>query len=307
MSGTLGAVVVAFCGNLAIAVAKLVGAAVSGSASLLAEGLHSIVDTGNEVFLYLGLHFEQRRPVPEHPFGFGRERFFWSFMAAVFIFAGGAVVSLYEGVDKWRHPHAVTAVGWAFGILAFAFVAEGGSLLYSLRQASCEAGRRQMGLWRYLRLTRDSTLLTVVLEDSAALLGLILAATGLGLAVFTGDTRWDAAGSLAVGALLVVLAFVLGARNHALLIGKAAAKDVRREIEALIRQTAFVEAIRDSYTVQLAPDKLLLAAHLQVRDSVCGDGGVGRHIDHLERQLMARIPSLQLVFLEIEPPGREVR
>lgn len=300
MAGTQRTVIVALVANLAIAGAKFVGAWLSGSAGLVAEALHSLVDTGNEGFLYLGLALQRRPGSPSHPLGYGRERFFWSFVAAIFIFAGGSLFALQHGWARWQEPAPITDFQWAFAILAFAFLAEGISLAIALRQAKKGARKRRLDLLRHMRTTPDSTLLTVVLEDGGALVGLAFAAMGLTMTLLTGDPRWDAAASMAIGCMLGVLAFILGGRAHSLLIGQAADTRTLDKIDRILQDAPFVARVVDSYTTQLSPENLILAAHIQVNVDLSADTA-GALIACLEEQLIAQIPALQHIFIEIEP------
>lgn len=300
MAETTRTVIVALVANLAIAGAKFVGAGLTGSAGLVAEALHSLVDTGNQGFLYLGLALQRRPGTRAHPLGHGRERFFWSFIAAIFIFAGGSLFALQHGLAKWRHPEPISDFPWAFAILAFAFAAEGISLLISLRQARQGARQRRLGLLRHMRTTPDSTLLTVVLEDSGALVGLAFAAGGLTMTMLTGDARWDAAASMAIGFTLGVLAFILGGRAHSLLIGQAADTPTLDTIDRILRSAPFVKRVVDSYTTQLSPEMLILAAHIQLNEDLSAERA-GSLIACLEERLVEEIPALQHIFIEIEP------
>jgi cation diffusion facilitator family transporter len=299
MDGTRKAVIVAFIGNVAITIAKFVGAFFSGSVAIFAEGLHSVVDTFNQVFLYLGLHLQERPASDKHPFGYGKERFFWSFVAAIFIFASGALVSFYEGAEKFRHPEPLRDLGWALGVLAFAFVAEFLSFRVSygeLRERAREAGK---GVWAHLRTTRDPTLAAVFVEESAALVGILIALAGVGLTALTGNGRFDAAASIAIGALLTFLAFLLGARSRSLLLGQGALPEELEAIQRIFAESAFVEQVIDCYTMQLGPDELLLAAHLQIRRDLSTQE-IEARMDALEQDLAAAVPSLKRVFLEAE-------
>ncbi|MNS14949.1 Ferrous-iron efflux pump FieF [compost metagenome] len=297
--GTRKAVVVAFIGNLIIAVAKFVGAFFSGSVALFAEGLHSVVDSFNQVFLYLGLHLQSRPASPTHPFGYGKERFFWSFIAAIFIFATGAVVAFHEGWAKWQHPEPLSDVRWALGVLAFAFVAEALSLRVSyveLARRAKEAGKNTLA---FLVTTRDPTLAAVVVEESAALLGILVAATGVGLAWWTGDGRYDAAASICIGALLTGLAFMLGGKSRSLLLGQGALPEELALIEAIFEASPDVEKVIDCYTMQLGPDELLLAAHLQIPRNLSTQQ-IEDRLDAIEQDLARAVPALKRIFLEAE-------
>lgn len=303
MAETKRTVLVALAANLAIAAAKFAGAALTGSAGMLAEGFHSLVDTGNQGFLFLGLHLQGRPRSPAHPMGYGRERFFWSFVAAIFIFAGGSLLSLQHGIAKWQAPEPIGDYLWAYAILGFALLAEGTSLGISLRQALGGARRRRQGLWGYLRRTPDATLLTVVLEDSGAIVGLLLAASGLGLTQLTGDARWDALATMLIGVLLAILAFILGGRAHSLLIGQAADTRTLERIDHMLGAAPFVDRVVDAYTSYLSPESLILAAHVQVREGL-STREASDLVAGLEAELARQIPSLRHIFIEIEPGER---
>lgn len=301
MAETKKAVIAALVANLSIAGVKFAGASVTGSAGLLAEALHSLVDTANEGFLYLGLALQQRPRSASHPMGHGRERFFWSFVAAIFIFAGGSLFALQHGLAKWQHPETITSYGWAVAVLAFAFLAEGSSLAISLREALKRARGRKLPFLRYLRTTPDSTLLTVVLEDCGALIGLGIASGGLAMTYLTGDARWDAAATMGIGLLLAALAFVLGGRAHSLLLGQAASTPTLNTIDRILNSAPFIERVVDSYTSFLSPEKLVLAAHVQVNEDLSA-ARAGVLIACLEEELSQAIPALEHIFIEIEPP-----
>jgi cation diffusion facilitator family transporter len=299
VEGTRRAVIVAFFGNLAIAIAKFVGAYFSGSVAILAEGLHSVVDSFNQVFLYLGLHFQERPATEQHPFGYGKERFFWSFIAAIFIFATGAVVSFYEGYAKWVHPEPLRDVRWALGVLAFAFVSEAASLRVAYAELADRAKEAGKGTLDFLITTRDPTLAAVVVEESAALLGIVVAASGVGLAAWTGNARWDAAASIGIGLLLTALAFMLGGKSRSLLLGQGALPEELERMQAIFEASPDVEKVIDLYTMQLGPDELLLAAHLQIRRDLSTQE-IEDRLDAIEQALARAVPSLKRIFLEAE-------
>src|SRR4051794_39846764 len=189
-------VLVALAANIAIAIAKLAAGLISGSAAMLAEGAHSVADTANQLFLLASLSFSKRKPDVEHPFGYGKERFLWSFMAAIFIFVSGAVFSIYEGVSRLLEDSGETSYTAAYVVLALGIVLEGSSLLRAVRQTQRDAEDSEREVRRYVRTSRDPTTKTVLFEDSAAVVGLLLAATGLALAQLTGEHAFDAAASI---------------------------------------------------------------------------------------------------------------
>jgi cation diffusion facilitator family transporter len=220
--GSTRAILAAFLANLGIALVKFVAFLFTGAASMLAESIHSVADTGNQALLALGGRSGRRAPTAEHPFGFGRERYFWAFLVAVVLFTLGSLFALFEGYEKLRHPHQIESPGWAFGALLVAIALES----WSLRTAVHEAGKVRAGQswWAFIRRSKSPELPVVLLEDVGALLGLGCALIGVSLAVVTGQSRFDAVGSIAIGLLLGVIAVVLGTEMRSLLIGEAATR-----------------------------------------------------------------------------------
>lgn len=299
MDGTRKAIWVAFGCNLAIAVSKLLGAWTSGSTALLAEGLHSSTDCFNQVFLFLGLRLQERQPTPDHPFGFGRERFFWTFVAAVFIFVAGALVSIYEGVEKCLHPHPLGDPRWAFAALAFALVMESWSLHVGWKELAAKATALGRSPLNHLLVSRDPTISAVVLEDLAAIAGVAIATAGVALSGWLHDPRWDGAGSIGVGLVLVWMAFTVGRRSRSLLIGMGANPEERERIDQVFEQAPAVVEVIDSYTLQLSPQTLLLAAHVRLAGGLDTDA-VARVVNDVEADLARAVPSLASIFIEVE-------
>ncbi len=230
--GSRRAIVAALLANLGIAAAKFVAFLFTGAASLLAETVHSLADTGNQALLLLGASRARRAANSEHPFGYGRERYFWSFVVALVLFSMGSLFAIYEGVEKVLHPHELVAPQWAIGVLLVAIALEAWSFHTAFLEAS--ALRAGENLWRFIRHAKSPELPVVLLEDTGALLGLLFALLGVGLAVWTGDPRFDALGSIAIGILLAAIAFVLAAEMKSLLIGESAAPAVQARIRASI-------------------------------------------------------------------------
>jgi cation diffusion facilitator family transporter len=218
--GSQRAIVAAFLANAGIAVAKFVGFAFTGAASMLAEAVHSVADTSNQGLLLLGGRRARRPATEQHPFGFGRERYFWSFVVAVVLFTAGALFALFEGEEKLRHPHELESAGWAVGILVVAVVLESFSLRTAVRESAHVKGEQSW--WGFVRHAKVPELPVVLLEDVGALCGLVFALTGVGLAEVTGNPRFDALGSLAIGLLLAVIAIILAMEMKSFLIGEAA-------------------------------------------------------------------------------------
>ena len=299
VAGTRKTVLVAFAGNLAIATAKFIGAYFSGSVAMLAEGLHSVVDTFNQVFLWLGLALQDRPPDDQHPFGHGKERFFWSFVAAIFIFATGSMVSLYEGVSKWLEPHQISNVSWAFATLTFSFAMEALSFRVCYQELAGRARKAGKGVWDYFMTTNDPTLAAVIVEEGAAQVGISIAMAGLGMAVLTGNPRWDAAASVAIGVLLMYLAYLLGRRSRSLLLGQGASAEELAAIQTIFAASPYVDQVIDCFTMQLGPDELLLASHLSFRRDL-SIGEIEDRLDDIEAALTRAVPTLKRIFLEAE-------
>jgi cation diffusion facilitator family transporter len=295
---------VALAANAAIALAKLVGGLVAGSSAMLSEAAHSAADTTNQVFLLASLRFSQRPPDVEHPFGYGKERFFWSFMAAVVIFVSGAVFSAFQGIERVAASGSEKeSFGVAYAVLGFALVAEGISLARAARQTRQEARSAGRGHLEFVRRSRDPTTKTVLFEDTAAVVGVLLALAGVAASQATGNPAWDGVASLAIAALLAGVAIGLGHQTYELLIGQAAEPEERRAIERILRAHPGVVDVGDLFTMVLAPDQLLVAAHIDVADECSGDE-VERLTEELEAQLRREVPSVWQVFLNPTPRER---
>ena len=294
-------VYVALAANAAIALAKLAGGLIAGSAAMLSEAAHSAADTMNQVFLLVSLQFSQRKPDVEHPFGYGKERFFWSFMAAVVIFVSGAVFSAFQGIERITASGSEKeSFGVAYAVLGFALVAESISLARALRQTRREANDADRGHAEFVRRSRDPTTKTVLFEDSVAVVGVVFALAGVAASQVTGNPAWDGVASLAIAVLLAIVAFGLGHQTYELLIGQAAEPEERRAIEEVIRGHPGVVDVGELFTMVLAPDQLLVAAHVDVDDGRTGDD-VERMTGELEDELRREVPSVWQVFLDPTP------
>jgi cation diffusion facilitator family transporter len=292
----------ALAANVVLAIAKLVAGLLTGSAALLAEAAHSVADTIDQLALLWSLRMGRRPPDDEHPFGHGKERFFWAFVAAVWIFLAGAVFSIGEGVLALRgggEPGG-TAVGLV--VLAVALVAEGTSLVRAARQVRGGASRSRDSLGRYVRELRDPAPRIVLLEDSAAVIGVILAAAGLIARHLTGSEAYDAAASIAIGVLLIAVAVAVGSHARDLLLGESARPEVREAIEAAALRHPAVEAVPALLTMHLAPDDLLVAANIELRDELTITDAE-RVADEIAADLREAEPSVRHVFLH-PSPGR---
>ncbi len=292
--GTRKAIVAAFLANLGIALAKFVAFAVTGSASLLAEAVHSVADTGNQGLLFLGGKRSRKAPTDEHPFGFGTERYFWAFVVALVLFTLGSLFALTEGIQKLLDPHELDSPIWAFGVLGIAIVAEGLSLRTARREAVPD--RRGRTWWRFIRTTKSPELPVVLLEDTGALVGLLFALVGISLAEITGNTRWDAMGSIGIGLLLGVIAVVLAIEMKSLLIGEGVGPAVETRIRDAILDGPEVERIIHLRTLHLGPDDVLLATKLEFScDTI---PALAHAIDVVEARVRASTPVTRLIYIE---------
>jgi cation diffusion facilitator family transporter len=296
-------VLVALAANASIALAKLAAGLITGSSAILAETAHSIADTMNQVFLLFSLRFGEREPDAEHPFGYGKERFFWAFLAAVGIFVAGAGFSLYEGLSRIFGPEVKEgSYAIAYAVLAFAAVAEGTSLIRAVRHTRGEARDRRQSHLGYVRESRDPTTKTVLFEDSAAVIGVVIAFAGVALHEMTGDQLYDGLASVAIAVLLGVVAVGLGRDTRALLIGEAATAQEREAIEAILQARPEVDGVLELLTMALAPDRLLVAARIDLANGLTTDE-VERASSAIDRELRERVPGVWQVFLDATPRG----
>jgi len=289
------AVLAALAANLGIAITKFIAFVVSGSTSMLAESVHSVADTGNQVLLLVGRGRADRPASEEHPFGFGRERYFYGFIVAVMLFTVGAVFSVYEGVHKITNPEEIRSPLIPFIVLAVSAVLEGFSLRTAIHEANEVRGDRSWGA--FIRRTKSPELPVVLLEDTAALIGLGLAFAGVGLAVLTHDGRWDGAGSLAIGLLLGAAATILAMEMKSLLIGESASTDVQRRIVAALEEGPEIARVIHMRTVHISPDSVLVAAKVAVRENDSA-AQITAGIDQAERRVRSAVPIAKTIYLE---------
>jgi cation diffusion facilitator family transporter len=295
-------VLVALAANLGIAVAKLAAGLISGSSSMLSEAAHSVADTLNQVFLLTSLRASQRPADPEHPFGYGKAQFFWSLLAAMSIFVAGAVFSVYEGVHTLLGGGAEsTGVLVSYVVLAVSFALEGTSWLRAVRQLRSEARASGRTLGQHVRASKDPSVTTVLAEDSAALLGLLLAAAGVGLHQLTGSASWDGLAAVLIGALLAYVAFVLGRDVSGLIIGEAAQPDVVVDIHDRLAGRPEVTTVVELLTMHLGPAEVLVAVRLDLLDSLTARQ-VEEFSEEADRELRAAHPEITQVFLDAARP-----
>jgi cation diffusion facilitator family transporter len=290
-------VLVAGAANLAIAVAKLVGGLISGSAAMLAEAAHSVADTLNEAFLLAALRRSRRPADAQHPFGYGMERYFWSLLAAVGIFVLGAGFSIVYGVLSILEPEELGSLVVAYVVLACAFVFDGTSWMRAVRQLRREADREDRGFLEHLRITPDPTARTVAFEDTAALIGVALAAVGITLHHVTGAGFWDGAASVAIGVLLVGVAYALGRQNMRGLVGEAVPEDTQREIRRVIAESPGIDSLLELLTMRMSPDDVLVAARVDLDDEA-SVGELEECAELVEQRVREAVPEVRHVFLD---------
>lgn len=285
--------------NLIIAVAKGVAAVFTRSGAMLAETLHSLADCGNQLLLLLGVRLSRRPPDEKHPLGYGRSLYFWSFMVALLLFTGGGVFSLYEGLHKLGHPEAVENPWLGVAILGFSLVIEGWATISNITEMNRRRG--ELPFFQYLRESKDSDLVVVFGENSAAVLGLALALVALGLASVTGDPRWDAIGTLAIGVVLIGVAVFLAIEVKSLLVGEAADPAITRAVEALAVEDPKVTRVLRLITVQQGPGEVLVAMKLGFLSGMTFEE-VSATINGFETRLRARCPEVKWSFVEPDVP-----
>ena len=295
------AVLGALFANALITILKFVAAVITGSSGMMAEALHSFADTTNQVFLLLGLRFFKRPASEKHPFGYGKERFLWSFIAAIFIFGVGSTYAIYEGIAKLRHPHAPENLKWAYWVLGISFVLESASIGLAIYQEIKEAHHEGLTFFAYLRESKDPTAKTVIFEDSAALLGIVIAAAGIYLTEHhagpAGGVYWDGVASIFIGLVLAVVAFALARTSRGLLLGEAAnPKSVRAIVQAIESHPNVVKVV-ELLTMHLAPKQILINAHINVRDDLV-TGDIVKTVEEVEELIKRAEPKVEMIFLE---------
>ncbi|MFH0180857.1 cation diffusion facilitator family transporter [Streptomyces cacaoi] len=294
-SGGTKAIVAALGANLAIAASKFVAFAFSGSSSMLAEGVHSLADSGNQALLLVGGKKAQREATPQHPFGYGRERYIYAFLVSIVLFSVGGMFAIYEGYEKIKHPHQIEHWYWPVGVLVFAIIAEGFSFRTAIKESNPLRGEHS---WtEFVRRAKAPELPVVLLEDLGALVGLILALGGVGLALLTDDGVWDGIGTLCIGILLVLIALVLAAETKSLLLGEAATAEDVRKIEAAVVDGDTVTRVIHMRTLHLGPEELLVAAKIAVQHDDTATQ-VATAINAAEARIRTAVPIARVIYLE---------
>ncbi|QHC57848.1 cation diffusion facilitator family transporter [Rathayibacter sp. VKM Ac-2760] len=294
-SGGGSAIIAALAANLGIALTKLVAWFFSGSASMLAEGVHSLADSGNQLLLLLGGRKSRKAADEEHPFGYGRERYVYAFVVSIILFSVGGVFSIYEGVEKIAEPHELENAWLPILVLLVSICLEGYSLRTGVKESNKVRGEQS---WlQFIRRAKAPELPVVLLEDVAALTGLVFALLGVGLSVITGNTVFDAIGTIMIGVLLVVVAIVLGIETKSLLVGEGATPADAAAIRTAIEAGEDVERIIHMKTLYLGPDEILVAAKLAfpAAETV---GELAAGIDATEKRIRDAVPAARVIYLE---------
>lgn len=302
--GGTRAILAAFVANLGIAVTKFIAFLVSGSSSMLAESVHSLADSGNQVLLLVGGRRARRTATPEHPFGYGRERYIYAFVVSIVLFTVGGLFSLYEGWHKIQHPEELTNVVVPVVVLLVAIGLES----FSLRTAVAESNKVRGGQsWvAYVRRAKAPELPVVLLEDIAALIGLVLALFGVGLSALTGDAVWDGIGTIAIGTLLVMIAVVLAIETKSLLVGEGGSPEDVEAIRAAVLAAEGIDSLIHLKTMYLGPDQLLVAAKVAVTPTDSA-ADVATAIDNAETGIRTAVPVAQVIYLEPDIRRSQVR
>jgi cation diffusion facilitator family transporter len=294
-AGSTRAILAALAANAGIAVAKFIGYLITGSSSMLAESVHSVADTSNQGLLLFGQREARKEADSLHPFGYGRSRYFYSFVVALVLFTLGSVFALFEGYHKITHPEHLTSPVVAIVILVVAIALEA----YSFRTAMVESRPLKGGgsWWRFIRNSRNPELPVVLLEDAGALIGLIFALIGVGLTMITGDAVWDGVATVGIGVLLGAIAIILMVEMHSLLIGEGATTAEERAIRAALEQTDHVERLIHIRTQYLGPDELLVGAKIALAPHV-DLATVASAIDEAEAKIRAAVPAARVIYIE---------
>jgi cation diffusion facilitator family transporter len=293
-NSTARAILYAFIANFGIALAKTWAAWLTGSGSMLAEAIHSYADTGNQVLLFLGLKQSQRPADAEHPLGYGKLSYFWSFVVALLLFSMGGVFSIYEGIHKLQHPEPLSQIWVAIVVLVLALILEGSSLFGALREIRKIRGVRPFREW--LKHTRSSELVVVLGEDIGAQLGLILALGFLSIAAITGNPVYDAMGSICIGVVLLVISIFIASRVRSLLVGRSADPEIQETIDEIISGQEGIKRVFNTITMQFGSDTML-ASKVEMHSGMSIEVAV-QHINEMERELKERVPNLKWVFIE---------
>jgi cation diffusion facilitator family transporter len=298
---SIRAIFFALGANFAIFVAKLVAALMTGSGAMLAEAVHSLADCGNQILLLFGIRQAKKPPSPDYPLGYGKAVYFWSFLVALMLFSVGGMFSLYEGWHKLHDEQPINAPWIAIGVLVFSIIVEGISMRACLVEVNKARGGRS--LWKWFRSTRQVELVVIFGEDLAALLGLALALIAVVLSMLTGNPIWDALGTLAIGALLVIVAVFISVEVKAMLIGQSVDPQTREQMREFLEQRPEIEKLFNLLTLQLGSD-VMVSIKAKMRGEVSADGMIAQ-INAIERELKRRFPEVRFSFFEPDVDDRD--
>ncbi len=293
--GSRKAIIAAFAANLALAITKFIAWLFTGAASMLAEAVHSLADTSNQALLLVGAARAKQAATPQHPFGYGRERYFWSFVVAIVLFLLGGLFAIYEGSSKLQDPHPIQSPAWAIGVLLIGIALEGLSFRTAVRESNQLRGRT--GWWEFVRHSKTPELPIVLLEDAGALLGLLLALTAVVTSMLTGDGIWDALGSISIGVLLTAISVLLASEMKSLLIGESGSDSDVAAVRAALAGHPRVTRVLHLRTQHLGPEDLLVAAKVEL-DAALDFRGVAAVLNEAEAAVRGAVPAVGIVYLE---------
>lgn len=285
----------ALAANLCIAAVKFVAASITGSSAMISEGIHSTVDSGNSLLLLLGMKRSRRPADAGHPFGHGKEIYFWSLIVAILVFSLGGGMSVYEGISHLQHPVELSDPMWNYIVLLSAMVFEGTSLVYTIRQFNKSRGK--LGFWKELSMSKDPGLFAVIYEESAAIAGLVIALAGVWLGHYFQNTVFDAAASILIGLVLVFVAITMVRESKGLLVGESAGKPIVKGIYNLVNSEPRVHTLYYPLTMHLAPNEILLALDVEFKGDMTVKELFGT-IKHLEDQIKREYPSVKKIYIE---------
>lgn len=296
-SGSKTVIYAALAGNSLIAVSKFVAASVTGSSAMFSEGVHSVVDSGNQLLLLFGLKRAVRAPDEKHPFGYGMELYFWTFVVAILIFAVGSGISIYEGVRSLSNPHTVESPGWSYAVLSLAMVFEGAAWWVAFREFRRTRGNQTW--FAAVRNSKDPTVFTILFEDTAAMLGLMIAFIGIFSAQYFDMPILDGIASICIGVVLAVVALVLAFESKGLLIGEGASPEVIAGIRAVVSNDSRITGMNEILTMHMGPEDILLAASVDFDDSLTA-GKVEQAITDFEKAIKNQFPQVKRIFIEAQ-------
>ncbi|MGF1459834.1 MAG: cation diffusion facilitator family transporter [Leptolyngbyaceae cyanobacterium] len=287
----------AMAANVAIAIAKFVGASISGSSAMLSEGIHSVVDSTNEVLLLYGLKQSEKEPDEKHPLGHGQELYFWSLVVAVLIFSLGGGFSIYEGIQSFQNPEPSENPIVSYGVLGIAAIFEATALVVSVREFYKRAPNLDVSFWTAIRRSKDPSSFIVIFEDAAALLGLLVAFGGVALSQWTGNALYDGIASIVIGVLLTVVAIVLVAETKGLLIGESALPETQESIKVIVRSDQAVTSLEPPITFHLGPEDIMLALNIEFADALSADE-IEAAVRRIEGNIREEHPEVKRIFIE---------